>query len=59
MRMNNMGIFNGTFCHSGDRKSTIKNGETCIEEMGQKLCKENFSFTTSGLINIGPEMVKI
>ena len=23
----------------GDRKSTIKNGETCIEEMGQKLCK--------------------
>ena len=59
MGMNNIGIFNGTVCQSVNRKSTIKNGETCIDKMGQKLCKENFSFTIGGFNNIGLEMDKI
>ena len=37
----------------------IVNGETFIDEMGQKFCKENFSFTIGGFNNIGQEMVKI
>ena len=34
-------------------------GETFIDEMGQKFCKENFSFTIDGFNNIGQEMVEI
>ena len=37
----------------------IVNGETFIDEMGQKFCKENFFFTIGGFNNIGQEMVKI
>ena len=38
MEINNMGIFNGTFSHSGNRKSTFGNEE--------KVCGQNGSVST-------------
>jgi hypothetical protein len=34
MGIDNMGIFNGTFSHSSNRKSTIGNGEKFIDKTG-------------------------
>ena len=52
MGMNNMGIFNCTFSHSGNRKSTIGNGEKFIDKTSQYTEVRFACFLSSGFTNM-------